>query len=128
MSNLAKHAAWVLMATFAMALMYGLYRATIMAGISEHDSIRTFVFQGLPFYVVAAIVIATLFARFKWAPSVGLAFSVACILVSIFYYNPQIMLSRQSGMIDWFEDLVFTGLLSVAAALLLYSIVGRPGG
>ena len=48
-----------------MARMYKLCRAPIMAGTSEHDSIRTFVFQGLPLYVVAAIVIATLFAGFK---------------------------------------------------------------
>ena len=27
--------------------------------------------------------------------------------------------------IDWFEDLVYTGLLFVAAALLLYAVGGR---
>jgi hypothetical protein len=38
--------------------------------------------------------------------------------VSIFYYNPKIMLKRKPGIIDWVEDLVYTGLLFVAAALL----------
>jgi hypothetical protein len=28
------------------------------------------------------------------------------ILVSIFYYNPRIMLERRPGIIDWFEDRV----------------------
>jgi hypothetical protein len=34
------------------------------------------------------------------------------------------MLERRPGIIDWFEDLVFTGLLFVAGALLLYDILG----
>jgi hypothetical protein len=46
------------------------------------------------------------------------------ILVSIFYYNPRILLERQPGVIDWFEDLVFTGLLFVAAVLLAYEVAG----
>jgi hypothetical protein len=50
--------------------------------------------------------------------------SVAGIAVSVFY-NPVIMLERQPGMIDWIEDLVFTGLLFVAAALLLYEVLGK---
>ncbi len=52
-------------------------------------------------------------------------FSIAMILVSIFYYNPRMMLERESGIIDWFEDLVYTGLLSVAATLVLYAVVGK---
>ena len=125
MSELMRHAAWILLITFALSVLYELYRATIKAGVSRHDSLRTFVSQGLPLYVAAAIVIAMLFAGFTWAAWVGLIFSVALILVSIFYYNPRIMLERQPGMIDWFEDLVYTGLLFVAAALLLYDVLGK---
>jgi hypothetical protein len=54
-----------------------------------------------------------------------LVLSVVVILVSIFYYNPKIMLERRPGVIDWLEDLVFTGLLFVTATLLLYEIVGK---
>jgi hypothetical protein len=54
-----------------------------------------------------------------------LVLSVVVILVSIFYYNPKIMLERRPGVIDWLEDLVFTGLLFVSATLLLYEIVGK---
>jgi len=125
MSELMKHAAWILLITFVLSVLYELYRATIKAGVSRHDSLRTFVSQGLPLYVAAAIVIAMLFAGFTWAAWVGLVFSVALILVSIFYYNPRIMLERQPDMIDWFEDLVYTGLLFVAAALLLYHVLGK---
>jgi hypothetical protein len=35
------------------------------------------------------------------------------------------MLERRPGVIDWLEDLVFTGLLFVSATLLLYEIVGK---
>jgi hypothetical protein len=65
-----------------------------------------------------------LFSGVAWAAWAGLFFSGVMILVSIFYYNPTIMLERRPGVIDWFEDLVFTGLLFVAAALLLYDIIG----
>jgi hypothetical protein len=34
------------------------------------------------------------------------------------------MLERQPGVVDWIEDLVFTGLLFVAATLLLYEVLG----
>jgi hypothetical protein len=125
MSDLMRHAAWILLITFALSFVYELYRATIKAGVSRHDSLRTFLSQGLPLYGAAAIVMATLFAGFAWAAWVGLVFAVALILVSIFYYNPRIMLERQPGMIDWFEDLVYTGLLFVAAALLLYDVLGK---
>ena len=65
-----------------------------------------------------------LFVGFDWAPVIGLLFSAAVIGASIVYYNPRIMLDRQPGMIDWFEDVVFTGLVFVAGALLLYQVLG----
>jgi hypothetical protein len=34
------------------------------------------------------------------------------------------MLDRQPEMIDWFEDVVFTGLVFVAGVLLLYQVLG----
>lgn len=123
MIDLVRHAAWILVVTFVLSLAYELYRATIKAGTSRHDSMRAFV-QTLPLYVVAATVIGALFAGVDWAAWAGLFFSGAMILVSIFYYNPAIMLERRPGLIDWFEDLVFTGLLFVATALLLYEILG----
>lgn len=121
MTDLTSDAAWVLTATFTLSIAYELYRATVRSGVSAHDSIRGFVGQ-LPVYVAAAVVIAVLFLGEDWAAWVGLAFSVAAILVSITYYNPRIMLDRRPGIVDWLEDLVFTGLLFVAAAQLIYHL------
>ena len=47
------------------------------------------------------------------------------ILVSVLYYNPRMLPARRPGIIDWVEDLVYTGLLFVAAALLLYAVTGK---
>jgi hypothetical protein len=55
---------------------------------------------------------------------IGLVFSVVVIGASILFYNPRIMLDRQPGRVDWFEDIVFTGLVFVGAALLLYQALG----
>lgn len=118
-----RDAAWVLTAAFTLSILYELYRATARRGVSEHDSPRKFVAQ-LPQYAVAAIVIALLFIGPDWAAWVGLALCAITILVSILAYNPQIMLERRPTLVDWFEDLVFTGLMFVAAAQLLYEVLG----
>jgi hypothetical protein len=36
------------------------------------------------------------------------------------------MVERKPGIIDWFEDLEYTGLLFVAAAFLLLEVLGLP--
>lgn len=54
----------------------------------------------------------------------GLVFSLVVIAVSIFYSSSTIMVEREPGPVDWFEDLVFTGLLFVTAALLTYEVAG----
>jgi hypothetical protein len=123
---ITQHAAWVLAVTFSLSFVYELYRATVKKGTSRHDSMRSFG-RTLVLYAVAATVIAALFAGAAWASWAGLAFSVVMILVSIFYYNPTVMLERRPGIIDWFEDLMYTGLLFVAAALLLYDVFGGFG-
>jgi phosphatidylserine synthase len=122
--DLVGQAAWILVAAFVLSLAYELYRATVKAGTSPHDSMAAFVRTDLALYVVAAVVIASLFAGFRWAPWVGLIFSAAVTAVSILYYNPKIMPARKPGLLDWFEDLVFTGLNILATALLLYQVLG----
>ena len=124
-TTLELHAAWILVATFTLSAIYELWRATAKAGASRHDSMRVFLTQDLVLYILGAIVIALLFAGVTGAAWIGLIFSVLLILVSIFYYNPKIMLERHPGLIDWFEDLTYTGLLFVAAALLAYQVAGK---
>jgi Na+-translocating ferredoxin:NAD+ oxidoreductase RnfD subunit len=123
MTVLATHAAWVLVITFAISVLYEIWRATAKAGTSEYDSPKALL-QQLVLYVVAVAVIAALFAQAAWAVWAGLVFCVVMILVSVLYYNPVIMLDRQPGIIDWIEDLLFTGLLFVAATMLLYEVLG----
>ena len=124
MSTLVRHAAWALAVSFAISVAYELWRATAKAGTSRHDTMSN-LFWGLVLYAVSATVIVALFLGVGWAPWAGLAMSVGWILNSIFYYNPTIMLERQPGVIDWIEDLVFTGLLFIAATMLLYDVLGR---
>lgn len=54
------------------ALVYELYRATAKAGTSRHDSMQSFARNNIAFYLIAAIVIAFLFAASDWAAWVGL--------------------------------------------------------
>ena len=124
MTSLMTQAAWLLVAAFALSFVYELYRATAKAGTSRHDSMQSFAKNNIAFYAIATIVIALLFAASEWAAWIGLLFSGGAIAASILYYNPRIMLERAPGPIDWFEDIVFTGLLFVTAGLLLYQVLG----
>lgn len=121
---LVTHAAWVLLVTFSISLAYEVYRATVKAGTSRHDSTRALGLQ-LPMYAIAAAIVWGLFVAASWASWAGLAFSFVMILTSILYYNPVILVEREPRMIDWIEDLLFTGLLFVAATQLLYDVTGR---
>ena len=118
-------AAWVLLAANGISLVYELWRATARAGVSRHDSMKAFLVQGLFIYGVAAIVVLMLFSGTTGSAWAGLALALISIVVSVFYYNPVVMSERSPGIIDWVEDLVFTGLLFVAAALLILELTGR---
>lgn len=124
MTDLVTQAAWFLTAAFILSIVYELYRATAKAGTSLHDSPQAFVKNNVPLYAAAAVVIAVLFAGGAWAPWVGLIFSVGVAGASIVYYNPKVIVERRPGLVDWFEDLVFTGLVIVAAVLLIYQVLG----
>ena len=115
--------AWVLVAAFAISLIYELWRAATKSAVSRYDTWRAF-WQESWLYLLAAAVIFLLFAGVAFAAWVGLVFSVLVVLVSIFYYNPKIMLERKPGIIDWVEDLVYTGMLFVVAALLTLQVSG----
>ncbi len=126
-SVLQVHAAWTLAVCYAISLSYELWRAIFKAGASRHDSLREFLTRVAALYVVAAGVIAALLLGIAGATWIGLVFSIVFIAVSIFYYNPKIMIERGGGnpsLIDWVEDLVYTGLLFVAATMLSYDALG----
>lgn len=121
----ATQASWILIATFALSALYELYRSTAKAGTSRYDSMRGFLTQALPFYVVAFALAVLLRTGWRWVSWTTLAFGVALILVSIFYYSPVMLPQRQPGLIDWVEDKLYTGLLFVAVALLTYELLGQ---
>ena len=124
MTDLVTQAAWILAVAFVLSLVYELYRATVKAGTSAHDSLASFVKNNVALYVVAALVIVLLFAGFAWAPWVGLIFAAVVTAASILYYNPKIIVERDPGVVDWFEDLLFTALVFLAMALLFYQVLG----
>jgi hypothetical protein len=127
-SVLEVHAAVVLLVCDALSLAYELWRAFGRRGASRFDSPRAFVTQVLALYVMAAIVVALLLAGVPGAAWIGLVFTVVFILVSILYYNPVVLLERSGGapsVVDHAENLAYTGLLFVAAALLFYELLGR---
>lgn len=118
------HAAWTLVAAFTLSFAYEIYRVTARAGTSSHDTPRAFVTQLVPFYLLAAALVTLLF-RFgdtPWAASVGLIACMILILVSVGYYNPHVLPQRRPALVDWAEDLVYTGLLFVASAQFTYAL------
>jgi hypothetical protein len=83
---------------------------------------RVFLTQAMPPY--AAFTVAALTqADWLWLTWTVVALAIGLILVSIFYYSPVILPRRKPGLVDWFEDKVYTGLLFVAVVLLLNDLL-----
>lgn len=116
-------ASWVLIATSVFSMLYELYRATLMAGVSKIDTMRSWLLA-LPVYAIAIGIAVLVRTGWLWTVWLALILSVALIGVSIFYYGPVALPPRKPGLIDHFEDRVYTGLLFVAAALLIYHLTG----
>jgi hypothetical protein len=102
-----------------------LYRSTAKAGTSKYDSMRGFLTQAVPACAVGFTLAVLVRTGWRWVAWTVLAVAVALIVVSIFYYGPMLLPQRKPGPIDWFEDKLYTGLLFVAAALLLYHLLGK---
>lgn len=120
---LVLHAAWVLLVAFGLSFIYETWRMLARTGISVHDTPAEWR-KGLLIYFIAGAVIWALFAGMSGSAWIALALSLAFILVSIFYYNPVVMRDRSPGVVDWIEDIVFTGLLFVAAWMLVLHLLG----
>lgn len=125
MLRYSSQVSWVLIATFALSLVYELYRSTAKAGTSKYDSMRSFLTQELPFYAITFVLAVLVRMGWRWVAWVALAVGVVAIIVSIFYYSPIVLPQRKPGPIDWLEDKVYTGLLFVAVALLVYDLLGK---
>ena len=124
MVRYATQVSWVLVAAFALSALYELYRATAKAGTSSYDTMRSFLTQAAPSYVVAFALAVLVRTGWPWVTWTALAVTVALIAVSILYYSPTVLPQRKPGPIDWLEDKLYTGLLFVAVALLAYDLLG----
>lgn len=118
MAQLNTYAAWVLTLAIVISLVYEIYRVFFRTGESKYDSITHFLKQDIPLYVSAAVVIALLHFSVSWAGEVAVVYCIGLILVGGFYYNPYIMPARNPGLIDWLENLFYSGLLFATVTLL----------
>ena len=125
MLSYSSQVSWVLIAAFALSLLYELYRSTAKAGTSRYDSIRGFLTQQLPFYAIGFVLAMLVRTGWPWVAWTALAVGVVLIMVSIFYYSPIMLPQRRPGPLDWLEDKLYTGLLFVAVALLAYDLLGK---
>jgi phosphatidylserine synthase len=125
MLSYSSQVSWILIAAFALSLLYELNRSTAKAGTSEYDSMRSFLTQALPFYAIAFVLAVLVRTGWPWVAWTALAVGVVLIMVSIFYYSPIMLPQRKPGPIDWLEDKLYTGLLFVAVALLAYDLLGK---
>ncbi len=121
---LETYAAWVLIAALGYSLLYEVWRDFFKAGTTKHDSPQQFWLLLAALYLPGAIVIWMLLVGITGGAWAGLIFSGLFVVVSVLYYNPAIMIERKPSIWAWVEDLVYTGLLFVATALLLLEVLG----
>jgi uncharacterized membrane protein YczE len=117
-------AAWLMASAFAISTAHEVYRATAKAGVSPYDSMQAALTRTIPFYLGAMVLVLAMGFGVAGAAWAGLALAVAMVLVSAFYYNPTIMSARQPGMVDWAEDVAFTGLFFASSVLLAAHVAG----
>jgi phosphatidylserine synthase len=125
MLSYSSQVSWILIATFALSLLYELYRSTAKKGTSRYDSMRSFLTQELPFYAIVLVLAVLVRTGWPWVSWIALVVGVGLIIVSIIYYSPTVLPQRNPGPIDWLEDKVYTGSLFVAVALLAYDLLGK---
>lgn len=82
---------WILIATFALSLLYELYRSMAQKGTSKYDSMGSFLTQELPFYAIALVLAVLVRTGRPWVSWIALVVGVGLIIVSIFYCSPTVL-------------------------------------
>ena len=113
---------WILLATFTLSLGYEVYRDTVMAGATAFDAFNPAL---AIFYVVCFGMTLLTRVNQRWVSWVMLLFTLGLIAVGMFYYDPEILPARHPGYVDWFESVVYLGLLFIAAFLCLQEACGH---
>lgn len=106
-----------------LSAVYELWRAVARTGVMKYDSIQAWLLS-MTVVVVEVVVAALLLAGWQWAPHVGFILALGLLLISVFYYGPKVLLERRPGLVDHFEDRVFTALVAIVALLLGYQLLG----
>jgi hypothetical protein len=121
-SNYHTQTFWILLAAFTISLCYEVYRDTVMAGATSFDAFN----PALAIFYVACFGMTFLVrVNRRWISWAMLFFTLGLIAVGMFYYDPEILPARHPGYVDWFESVVYLGLLFIAAFLCLQEVCGR---
>lgn len=112
-----------LVALTVLSLGYELYRATVMAGTSVHDTLGDVALL-VPPYALGLWFGWRMKRGERWALWAVLVYCVLILAISLLYYNPVVMAARQPGVIDWFEDLAYTAMVLVTAYLATNALRG----
>jgi hypothetical protein len=112
-----------LVALIVLSLGYELYRATVMAGTSPHDSLGETALL-VPPYALGIWFGWRVRRGERWALWAVLVYCVLILAISLLHYNPVVMAARNPGVIDWFEDLAFTSMVLVTAYLTTNALRG----
>lgn len=121
--TLASQAGWLLLGAAVLSAVYELWRAVARTGVMKYDSIRAWLLS-MTVVALKVVVAVLLLAGWEWAPHAGLILAAGLLLISIFYYGPSVLFERKPGLVDHFEDRVYTALVAIVAVLLGYQLLG----
>lgn len=121
--TLAGQAGVLLLGAAVLSAIYELWRAVAHTGVTKYDSIRVW-YLSMTVVALEVVVGVLLLAGWEWAPHLGLVLAGALLLTSIFYYGPKVLFERKPGLVDHFEDRVFTALVAIVVVLLGYQLLG----
>jgi len=116
-------AGWLLLVASILSAGYELWRAIARTGVGPNDRMADWL-RGLPIYVGSLVTSGLLILGWEYALIPGLAYAVLAAAASIFWYGPSILPGRRPGVVDWFEDRVFTILVGTVAMLLVLDVLG----
>ncbi len=121
--TITSQAGWLLLAAAVLSTVYELWRAVARTGVMKYDSIPAWLLS-MTVVIVEVVVAVLLLAGWQWAPHVGFILAGGLFWLSVFYYGPKVLFERRPGLVDHFEDRVFTVLVAIVALLLGYQLLG----
>ena len=121
--TLASQGGWLLLGAAVLSAVYELWRAVARTGVMKYDSIRAWLLS-MTAVALEVVVAVLLLVEWEWAPHAGLVLAGGLFLLSVFYYGPKVLFERRPGLVDHFEDRVYTALVAIVAVLLGYRLLG----